>query len=267
MVTDTYISGHGLPALVIIVACLVASAELLRRMRQLSRTCPGSGWDVFAARFCELYIPERNKNILTGVGVALMCTAPFGFFLAVKMHQVQVGTLFSVGVVFFLEGKNLVPPDSGRAMFALYNLFEALQWNHHGHMKENPADGMAHIMVGNLSFALAAASTYSILNPNVLGVYLLQFPLVMQYGVWLITTAWNKSDKTDLNFSEMMVGPWLGVQTKLIITAYAVGLSMAVYPRAGEQFDVTTSRSGDRYSQLPLCHTEGDQTDDDDEDD
>jgi hypothetical protein len=171
------------------------------------RSLPSSG-----KSFCQTYIPEKNKTLMVRVSWAMMPLLLAGIlsegvpsciwsqyakdhppqnnilcFFHQSFHEMVYLMHGGIAVVAILETKQLLPPDSWRATFALVSFFASLMWEDHATMKHNPTEAAMHHFVAVTCLLQAACLTCSVLRPDHIPVYVACWACSILRGLWFWT--------------------------------------------------------------------------------
>jgi hypothetical protein len=108
-------------------------------------------------------------------------------FFHQSFHEMVYLMHGGIAVVAILETKQLLPPDSWRATFALVSFFASLMWEDHATMKHNPTEAAMHHFVAVTCLLQAACLTCSVLRPDHIPVYVACWACSILRGLWFWT--------------------------------------------------------------------------------
>jgi hypothetical protein len=229
---------------------------LLLNLRRVNTLRPGQS-------FCDVYVPERDPNVLRYTGFVLTFVTVFGAFWEGMGGFIKFGKFFFqllhetiyfcfgfVGVVSYLESKELLPPDSFRVSMVIALLLFSLMMRPHAAMKPGPVDAAMHALLANLCLAFAAIGTYSICHPKSPAAFVLAQVMLIVMGVWLQTIGlYIHGVEIPLHWVETV----FVLETLVILLVIVFIAAIALPPR--NEHDRLQSHGGDKkgeYSHLVL---------------
>mmetsp|Transcript_54372 Transcript_54372/g.80660 ORF Transcript_54372/g.80660 Transcript_54372/m.80660 type:complete len:270 (-) Transcript_54372:173-982(-) len=191
--------GHALPAMSFVGIGGFMLALTLKRCRDLSTSYNNVDGSE-SPSFCDVHNPERNSQILHGLGIIIMSLTTFGMIVEAGgslkdgfgfshqlAHQALYLCFFFVGAVACLEARKLVIPDTSRVVLSFVFLLQYVLWNEHGRMKDDPSDARVHLLQAHINLAAALAFGYSTYCPKSLLAYVAGWSLMLLNGLWMFT--------------------------------------------------------------------------------
>jgi len=180
--------GHFIPGIAYMGLGLGLLWLALYRSRQLR---------VGGASFAEMHIPERNPVFLKWFGILNMTVPALGMIYecldkdpgwdSIAMtHCTLYMSYFIMGLCALYEAKGRLTCDTHRAALVLACLLQALIWNAHGSMKQLPADGALHLLLGYINGVTAGVMAYSIRYTDSVFAYIAGWGLLVVQGIWII---------------------------------------------------------------------------------
>ena len=206
--------------------------------------------------FVKLYVPERNKQLLTRLAalfISLLCVGivaegsgycidtrleSYSCFFHQSFHQTVYLMHAMIGLVAFFEAKGRLPPDSWRAMFALTNFCAGLMFTEHSSMKKHLAEEHSHRLLALACFISAAVLTVSVLKPEQLVLYISGYGLCIVKGLWYYTAG--------LKPPVHLVATFFALEVMLVSVSIVVITALFVAPAGSSMSTKTLSDDQDK---------------------